>query len=125
MSDPQYMQNFLHPPKKPPKPAVRIFEGGREVCDLTTKAGRDEYERRKDLMHKRQAGICCLYGKAPMCPGRLRRAEAMFEHEDGRGSGGGKRDDRIEVDGKPQNGVAHPLCNSWKGSRRIQYNDAP
>jgi len=94
------------------KPAVRVFRDGREVCDLTIKAGRDEYEHRKWLMWDRQARKCCLCGQP------LSRAEMMFEHWDGRGHGGGHRDDRIEKDGKPYNGVAHPLCNSRKGSRR-------
>jgi hypothetical protein len=127
MSDEAYMQNYLHPPKKPPKPAVKVMKDGREICDLLTKAGRDEYESRKTEMHTRQKAVCCLYGICPTCPGKLRRVEAMFEHEDGRGAGGGHRDDRIEIDSKWVNGVAHPECNSWKGSRRIKYNfnDAP
>jgi hypothetical protein len=98
---------------------------GKEVCDLTSKKGRDEYELRKSQMHERQALICCLYGHCPTCPGRLRRAEAMFEHEDGRGAG--RQDDRTEKTVKGVtvwiNGVAHPYCNSWKGSRRIPYNE--
>ena len=103
--------------------AVKVFRDGREKCNLLCKAGRDEYERRKDVMHKRQKGICCLYGHVSICPGPLRRSDAAFEHEAGRTSG--HRDDRIEVNGKPQNGVAHPECNSFKGSRRISYNDVP
>lgn len=109
------------------QPAVRVFADGREICNQLTKAGRDEYKRRKDVMHERQDGVCILHGHAPDCSGRLRKAEAMFEHQNGRG--GGKQDDRIEVLDKktgamkPQNGVAHPECNSWKGSRRIAYHD--
>jgi hypothetical protein len=121
------------------KPAVKVMRDGREICQLLTKAGRDEYDSRKDKMHARQAGICCLLGKCPTCPGRLSRKEGVFEHEDGRTSG--HRDDRIEVPvldrngqpviegGKlkmrPINGLAHPQCNIWKGSRRISYNDIP
>ncbi len=110
-------------------PAFRVFSGGREVCDLTRKAGRDEYASRKLKMHERQKGICILYGHAPNCPGRLNKSEMEFEHEAGKGHGSGHRDDRIEVldpktgKMKPQNGVAHPWCNSWKGSRRINYHD--
>lgn len=105
--------------------AVRIMKDGREIVNLLCKAGRDEYEHRKDQMFERQKGICCLYGHIEGCPGRLRRSDAVFEHEAGRGHGGGHRDDRIEVNGKPQNGVAHPICNSKKSSQRIKYNDAP
>jgi hypothetical protein len=108
--------------KKPPV-VVRVFRDGREQVNLLCKAGRDEYESRKDKMHERQKGICCLYGHVKGCPGRLRRSEAVFEHEDGRT--GGHRDDRIEVNGKQVNGVSHPICNTQKGSRRIAYNDAP
>lgn len=113
------------------QPAVRVYADGREVCNMLTKAGRDEYARRKVVMHERQKGICILHGHAPMCPGRLRKAEMMYEHEAGRGQDGGHRDDRIEVpdpktgEMKPQNGVAHPECNSWKASRRISYHDVP
>ena len=72
MSDPTYMQNFLHPPKKPPKPAVKVMKDGREICDQLTKAGRDEYERRKRLMWERQKRRCCLEGHVEGCPGVLR-----------------------------------------------------
>lgn len=109
--------------------AVRVFKDGREVCNRLTKAGRDEYALRKYVMYTRQGGRCILFGHCPTCPGQLRRIEAMFEHQDGRGHGGAIRDDRIEkIDPKtgemrPYNGVAHPLCNVWKGSRRIDYHD--
>ena len=104
---------------------VKVFAGGREVCNLTCKDGRDEYERRKDAMFQRQGGICCLHGFIEGCPGKLKRSEAVYEHETGRGHGSGHRDDRIEVNGKRQNGVAHPICNLSKASRRINYNAVP
>lgn len=110
------------------KPAFKVLRDGREICDLLTKAGRDEYMSRKVKMHTRQNGICCLYGHAPGCPGRLSKYDMMFEHEEGRTAG--HRDDRIErlnrETGKMEriNGVAHPVCNSWKGSRKILYNAA-
>ena len=110
-------------PKSPPKPAVKVFRDGREVCNLETKEGKEEYDRRKRAMWERQNKRCCLEGKCPGCPGRLRWEDASFEHEAGRG--GGKRDDRILVDGKWQNGVCHHWCNRWKGSRRIEYADVP
>ena len=104
--------------KKKPD-AVRIMKDGREICRLNIKAGMDEYVRRKRVMWERQDKRCCLEGLVPCCPGRLNWGEATFEHSDGRGHGGGHRDDRIEVDGKPQNGVSHPQCNIAKSSVRL------
>ncbi|HEX5426603.1 MAG TPA: hypothetical protein VFW94_23850 [Candidatus Acidoferrales bacterium] len=84
------------------------------------------------VMVRRQHNICCLFGIAPTCPGRMADTEASFDHEHGRGAGGGKRDDRIAIPVenldrtitmKNQNGAAHTLCNQWKGSRYIPYND--
>ena len=96
--------------------AVRVYRDGREVCNLQTKAGRSEYRFRIEQMLLRKKHLCCL------CHKPLRLEEATFEHQDGRGMGGGHRDDRIEVDGKPINGAAHGWCNSAKGSRRMNYN---
>lgn len=117
---------FLKPKdqKKPPKLAVRVFRDEREVCDLTTKAGRDEYMGRVRQMWERQGKRCCLEGLVKDCPGYLRLAEATFDHDEGRGHGGGHRDDRIEIpDGKGGmkeiNGAAHAWCNSKKGSCRL------
>lgn len=67
-------------------------------------------------MWNRQKGLCCL------CSLPLVRDEATFEHQDGRGMGGSRRDDRIEKDGQLYNGAAHFLCNNAKGSQRINYN---
>jgi hypothetical protein len=100
----------------------------REICNLLTKAGRDEYFRRLRVMWLRQGKHCCLEGWVKGCPGYLKIAEATFEHQDGRGMDGGHRDDRIErLDKKtgqmkPYNGVAHWQCNREKGSVRIDYN---
>lgn len=107
------------------RPGLWTYPDGREVC-LTigmvkqSLQGRKEYRRRIQAMWDRQNGICCLFGHIKECPGPLRLEEATFEHENGRG--GGKRDDRIEVDGKWINGAAHWFCNNIKGSRRIKYN---
>lgn len=111
-------------------PYVKVYPGGREVCVTRLdrpegNEGRAEYKRRKEAMWKRQKGICCLYGFLPQCPGRLLLKEATFEHEDGRGAGGSKRDDRIELpDGTWINGVSHLLCNGAKGSKHIPFNRA-
>jgi len=113
------------------KPAVRVFRDGREWCNLLTKEGRDEYARRKRLMWERQGKRCCLEFWVSGCPGRLALADAVFEHQAGRGSGGGHRDDRIEkLDPKtgkmmPFNGVAHAWCNNVKGSRKMDYLEVP
>ena len=105
------------------QPGVQLFPDGREVCDLKKASGKLEYASRTGRMVFRQRGICCLLGHCPTCPGRL-SGDAEFEHEDGKGSGGAHRDDRIEVDGKWKNGAAHHHCNMWKSSRRIDYNTA-
>ena len=106
----------LRYPKRAKEP-VRVMRDGREVCDLNSKRGMDEYLSRKRAMWERQHHVCCI------CRDFLSWKDAFFEHENGRGSGGGHRDDRIEVDGKWQNGAAHALCNSAKGSRRGTYNE--
>lgn len=93
-------------------PAVEV-KGGREVCTKTA-AGLREYCRRTEAMWERQRGLCSICG-LPM-----RIEEATFEHDDGRGHGGGHRDDRIEVDGEPKNSAAHGICNVRKGSVRLK-----
>jgi hypothetical protein len=107
---------------KKPKPAVKVFPGGREVC-ADTPAGWVEYVKRKKDMWIRQGKRCCLEGICPICPGNLVWADTSFDHEAGRGQNGSKRDDRIEVDGKWINGCCHHFCNAWKASRVIHYNE--
>lgn len=93
--------------------AVTTYRDGREVCNTKTKRGREEYHRRVVAMCRRQNWLCLL------CDKRMDLGNPpTFEHEDGRGMGGGHRDDRIEINGKPMNSAAHGLCNSMKGSRR-------
>jgi hypothetical protein len=95
------------------------YPDGREVCQLTSKKGSDEYQRRKFVMLKRQGGFCGLQ-ISPQCKargGRLPKAESQFGHEVSRG--GGKRDDRIEIDGKPVCRALCPWCNSLQGSRKM------
>ena len=108
-------------------PGVWVYPDGREVCQTRTAAGRIEYQRRIEAMAVRRNHICCLFGYSPVCHprGTLLGYIPTFEHENGRGMGGGHRDDRILLpDGKWQNGAAHAQCNTWKGSRRIDYNEA-
>lgn len=111
-------------PKKPPKPVFRVFAGGREVC-TDSKAGWDEYERRKRIMWERQGRTCGLQ-ISPQCMRKLPWQYATFEHVNGRGMGGAKRDDRVEIDGKPVNLAACPYCNCLKGSRPMEdFLDVP
>ncbi len=88
--------------------AVRVYPGGREVCQDNA-AGWREYARRIQVMVERQKYRCCL------CKGRLAQADATFEHQRRRGMHAAFRDDRIEKDGLPWNGAAHWICNSQKG----------
>lgn len=95
-------------------PPIEYPEGpnGRQVCTKTAEGTR-EYRGRTEQMCERQQGLCSICG-LPM-----RQDEATFEHQDGRGHGGGHRDDRIEIDGQPYNSAAHGLCNVKKGSVRL------
>jgi len=102
--------------------AIKVMDDGREVCNLRTVEGERIYDARIEEMWHRQVAVCCLSRYIRECPGRLELSEATFEHEDGRGMGGGHRDDRTWKDGKRYNGAAHGLCNQLKGSRRIDYN---
>ena len=102
---------------------MRVRADGRESCNMLTAKGRAEYLRRKWAMRARQNEICCFYGFIPQCPGYMRKEETTFDHEQGRGMGGGKRDDRIYLpDGKRINGASHIICNGIVGSRFIPYN---
>lgn len=97
--------------------AVRKYPDGREVCQ-NTKKGWQEYKTRVTRMVVRQDCLCCLCSKYFDLEGLKGVTRATFEHTDLRGMGGAKRDDRIEIDGKPINGAAHLQCNSAKGSKR-------
>lgn len=109
------MLDCQRPPKRKRYP-VNYPEGsgGREVLDLKTAEGRREYYRRIADMALRQKGNCSLCG-LPM-----RIDDCTYEHESGRGMGGGHRDDRIEINGKNYNSAAHSMCNVRKGSVRLE-----
>lgn len=93
--------------------AVIKYPDGREVCQANA-AGRNEYNRRLNVMLAAQNFICCLCGDS------LSTYNATFEHRCPRGMAGSRRDDRIEDEkGNPKNGAAHWNCNSEKGSKRI------
>ena len=76
---------------------------GNEVCDKS-RAGREEYRRRREAVWDRDRGICCLCGRfVPL-------ESCTLEHLNGRGMNGSKRDDRLEACG-----VAHLWGNNAKG----------
>lgn len=102
---------------KPDREAIKIMPDGREICDLETMRGRVAYHGRIEQMVIRQEYHCCN------CRNPIVMKTATFEHENGRG--GGKRDDRIEINGKPVNGASHLKCNSERGSKRTPIWHGP
>lgn len=108
--------------KKEPKPIIRMFKDGREVINMLSKAGRDEYRRRKKEMWMRQGERCSLQ-ISPQCKqkkGKWPFDLVQFEHSDGRGYNGSRRNDAIWKDDKPYNSASCPYCNSQKASRRLE-----
>lgn len=103
---------LAHPkPKDAPRVklgAVKVYPGGREVCQNTA-AGKREYRLRTIKMVNRQKGIC------PKCCKSMSLLDFSFQHGDTRGMGGGRRDDRID---SPGNCAMHVRCNGELGSRR-------
>lgn len=91
--------------------AVRKYPDGREVC-CDTRKGREEYRSRILDMMGRQSRMCGIDPSHAI-------HNPTFEHSQGRGSGGSRRDDRIEDEnGRPMNCAACLHCNSQKGSNR-------
>ena len=123
------MRAFPKPSEVRKKPeVVKVFPSGREVCNLNTKAGMDEYVHRVDVMFARQGKRCGLI-ISPQCKernGKWPRNMICFGHFSSRGMGAGKRDDRIEVNGKPQSKALCPFCNIEQGSRPMSdFIDVP
>lgn len=107
---------------------VKVYPDGREVCVLTTKKGMDEYMDRKKKMWERQGRRCALQisDQCKVRQGRWPFDATTFDHQNGRGMAGGKRDDRIEVEGKWLNAAVCWGCNGLKSSQNIPYLiDAP
>ena len=92
---------------------VRIYPDGREVCLDDTKGGRIEYLRRIGAMCARQNNRCAICSEYLWI--------ATFDHGRARGMGAANRDDRIEVDGHPQNAALCMKCNTKKGSVRYHW----
>ena len=101
----------------PEKDSITTYPDGREVCTETA-AGKREYKARITEMWLRQEGVCPITGKW------VDQNVAQFDHEAGRGSNGGHRDDRtLNDDGEWQNAAVSPEGNSIKGSKRYQWVD--
>lgn len=99
--------------RKPPPVMYPEGPNGRQVCSPNA-AGRREYERRTKAVSDRQKGkcaICLLVG-----------AKLRLDHQDGRGHGGGHRDDRIlDEKGMWMNAGLCDFCNGCKGSKRYHW----
>lgn len=95
-------------------PGVRTYSDGREVCDITA-AGRRAYVRRTGEMADRQNSLCAICRRFMVRP--------TFDHQGGRGHGGSKRDDRIEIDGHWHNAALCYKDNHQKGSRTYEWRD--
>lgn len=92
--------------------AYRRYPDGREVC-TSRERGREEYRYRIMQMVMRQSGKC------RWCHQALMLHDATFDHEQGRGMGSSRRDDRImDSNGREINAAIHARCNIEKGSRR-------
>jgi hypothetical protein len=66
-------------------------------------------------MAERQGWLCGLCGLL------MSKETVTFDHEFGRGMGGARREDRIEIDGRRINAAVHFLCNGLKGSSAKAY----
>lgn len=98
------------------KPVVEFPEGlhGRQVCNRGTKSGRQEYKRRTEKMEIRQDFKCAICKRFFLV--------MTFDHQDGRGSNGSHRDDRVlDEKGEWKNAALCEPCNKWKASRRYRW----
>ena len=95
--------------------AVHVTRDGREICSEHA-AGKREYRKRTEFMSLRQRHLCAICGKFMVDP--------TFDHEAGRGFGGGFRDDSLfHADGTWRNAAVHFLCNGQKGSRAYRWQN--
>ncbi len=89
---------------------TRVFKDGREIADTVT------YNARTWEMGERQKNLCAICGDYMFFP--------TFDHESGRGLGGGKRCDKIlHDDGTWKNAAVCYPCNAAKGSKRYHWVD--
>ena len=107
----------MTPNPKPAKRKPEPVDSTTVVCPPTP-TGRREYLRRIIEMVDRQRNACAI------CELPLIYLEATFDHEAGRGMGGGRRNDLIEhEDGSWMNAALHARCNAEKASRRYKWQD--
>lgn len=97
--------------KKEPE-VEHVFRDGRTKLNQLTKAGRDEYQRRKRVAWEAQGRLCSI------CKKPLRWSDATVDHKSPRGMGAGSIDDRQE-----NIAAAHATCNCEKGSKRIGLDE--
>lgn len=95
---------------------VVVHKDGREVCQKNME-GLREYKTRTVDMVRRQDYRCAIGNEY------IENWTATFDHQAGRGMGGGHRDDRIEIDGEWNNAALCAHCNGLKGSRRYSWID--
>lgn len=107
------MLSCQRPPKRR-REAIKKY-GPREVFDLKTKEGLRMYRSNLYEMEVRQGFQCAI------CQ-RIAGSMMQFDHQDGRGSNGGHRDDRIvDEEGDWINAALCANCNSLKGSKRYHW----
>lgn len=99
--------------KLPRKGAVKKI-GDREVCNMETRKGREIYAERTAQMASRQRFRCAICKHLQL--------GMQFDHESGRGSGGGHRTDAIlDAEGNWINAALCHICNQLKGSKRYKW----
>lgn len=107
-------EKLLTGPKKAPDPWT-THRDGRQVCHDSA-AGKREYRWRTELMWQRQGETCAIGNHF------ITVEEATFDHQDGRGHGGGHRTDAInDAEGNWINAAVCNHCNILKGSRRFTW----
>lgn len=106
--------------------AIRVMRDGREICNMNCAEGRRIYADRVRQMWERQGRKCGLQ-ISPQCKakkGYLHIKEAQFDHEIPRG--GGRRDDRIQINGKNVSHAVCGFCNCLRGSRKLtDFDEIP
>jgi hypothetical protein len=99
----------------PEAEAVKTYPDGREVCQGNA-AGKREYDARRVELWMRQDGLDAITGEW------VDVNVAEFDHQAGRGSNGGHRDDRIvDENGNWMNAMLSHKSNSLKGSTRYHW----
>ena len=90
------------------------YPDGRLVA-LNNAKGDAWYRAQTVFMASRQKGVCGICHGTRLMHGTAEWS-ATFQHGDGRGLGGARRNDDVNA---PGNCAAHLICNSELGSRRL------